>query len=90
STWIALGTFVVLIGMFMFVDGSTISMSNLGFATILFLVLYTMAMGFGGVPSTLVNPMIADVSDYETSKSGRYVPGMIGTMFSFIDKLITS
>ncbi|KAA9022531.1 MFS transporter [Niallia endozanthoxylica] len=90
STWIALASFIALIGMFIFIDGSTISMSKLGFATILFIVLYTAAMGFGGVPSTLVNPMIADVSDYETSQSGRYVPGMIGTMFSFIDKLITS
>ncbi|WP_449539063.1 MFS transporter [Ferdinandcohnia sp. Marseille-Q9671] len=90
STWIALGTFIALVGMFLFMDTSTMSMSNLGFATILFIVLYTMALGFGQVPSTLVNPMIADVSDYETSKSGRYVPGMIGTLFSFIDKLITS
>lgn len=90
STWIALGAFVALIAMFTLMDGSSISMSNLGFTTILFFVLYTMAMGFGGVPSTLVNPMIADVSDYETDKSGRYVPGMIGTLFSFIDKLITS
>jgi Na+/melibiose symporter-like transporter len=90
STWIALGAFVALIAMFTLIDGSSISMSNMGIATILFLVLYTMAMGFGGVPSTLVNPMIADVSDYETDKSGRYVPGMIGTLFSFIDKLITS
>jgi Na+/melibiose symporter-like transporter len=90
STWIALGAFVSLIAMFTLIDGSSISMSNMGIVTILFLVLYTMAMGFGGVPSTLVNPMIADVSDYETEKSGRYVPGMIGTMFSFIDKLITS
>ncbi|MEW9053908.1 MAG: MFS transporter [Neobacillus sp.] len=90
STWIALGAFVSLIAMFTLIDGSTISMSNLGITTILFIALYTMAMGFGQVPSTLVNPMIADVSDYETDKSGRYVPGMIGTMFSFIDKLITS
>ncbi|OLS40582.1 MFS transporter [Bacillus sp. MRMR6] len=90
STWIALGAFVTLIAMFSLIDGSSISMSNIGITTILFLVLYTMAMGFGGVPSTLVNPMIADVSDYETNKSGRYVPGMIGTLFSFIDKLITS
>jgi Na+/melibiose symporter-like transporter len=90
STWIALGSFAALIAMFTLIDGSSISMSNLGFTTILFFVLYTMAMGFGGVPSTLVNPMIADVSDYETDKSGRYVPGMIGTLFSFIDKLITS
>ncbi|MCM3693690.1 MFS transporter [Neobacillus niacini] len=90
STWIALGAFVALVAMFTLIDGSSISMSNLGITTILFFVLYTMAMGFGGVPSTLVNPMIADVSDYETDKSGRYVPGMIGTLFSFIDKLITS
>jgi Na+/melibiose symporter-like transporter len=90
STWIALGAFVALIAMFTLMDASSISMSNLGITTILFLVLYTMALGFGGVPSTLVNPMIADVSDYETNKSGRYVPGMIGTLFSFIDKLITS
>jgi|SRR5690606_4359439 len=90
STWIALGTFVALIAMFLLIDGSSVSMSNFGIATILFIVLYTMAMGFGQVPSTLVNPMIADVSDYETSQSGRYVPGMIGTLFSFIDKLITS
>jgi Na+/melibiose symporter-like transporter len=90
STWIALGAFVALIAMFTLIDASSISMSNLGITTILFLVLYTMALGFGGVPSTLVNPMIADVSDYETDKSGRYVPGMIGTLFSFIDKLITS
>ncbi|THE12842.1 glucuronide permease [Bacillus timonensis] len=90
STWTALGTFIALIGLFLFIDSSAISMSNIGFATILFVVLYTLALGFGQVPSTLVNPMIADVSDYETSTSGRYVPGMIGTMFSFIDKLITS
>ncbi|MFS0820130.1 MFS transporter [Bacillus sp. 1P02SD] len=90
STWIALGTFIALMAMFIMIDGSTISLSNLGLATILFIVLYTLALGFGQVPSTLVNPMIADVSDYETSTSGRYVPGMIGTMFSFIDKLITS
>lgn len=90
STWIALGGFIALIAMFTLIDATSISMSNLGITTILFLVLYTVAMGFGGVPSTLVNPMIADVSDYETNNSGRYVPGMIGTMFSFIDKLITS
>ena len=66
------------------------SLSNIGIGMILFIVLYTLALGFGGVPSALVNPMIADVSDYETSKSGRYIPGMLGTLFSFIDKLVTS
>lgn len=35
-------------------------------------------------------PMIADCTDYETYRSGRFVPGMMGTMFSFIDKIVSS
>ena len=34
--------------------------------------------------------MIADCTDYETYKTGKYVPGMMGTLFSFVDKLISS
>ena len=37
-----------------------------------------------------VIPMIGDASDYETYKSGRFIPGMIGTSFSFIDKVVSS
>lgn len=37
-----------------------------------------------------VIPMLADCTDYETYRSGKFVPGMIGTMFSFIDKLLSS
>ncbi|MGN1404643.1 MAG: MFS transporter [Erysipelotrichaceae bacterium] len=37
-----------------------------------------------------VVPMLADCTDYETYRSGRYVPGMIGTIFSFVDKLLSS
>ena len=29
-------------------------------------------------------------TDYETYRSGKFVPGMIGTLFSFIDKLLSS
>ncbi|AQQ54623.1 MFS transporter [Planococcus lenghuensis] len=90
STWIGLVSFGLLIALLFLVDPRTISLENLGFATIGFLILYALGMGFGGLPSALVIPMIADVSDYETYKSGRYVPGMIGTLFSFVDKLISS
>jgi len=34
--------------------------------------------------------MIADSADYEYYKNNRFVPGMIGTSFSFIDKVISS
>lgn len=91
SAWIAIGAFVGLIALFLLVDDPTsISLEKIGVSTVLFLVLYSLAMGFGSIPTTLVVPMIADVSDYETYQSGRYVPGMMGTIFSFIDQLVSS
>ena len=35
-------------------------------------------------------PMVADCSDYETWRSGKYVPGIMGTLFSLVDKLVSS
>jgi Na+/melibiose symporter-like transporter len=35
-------------------------------------------------------PMVADCSDYEMYRSGHYVPGIMGTLFSLVDKLISS
>ncbi|WP_067725668.1 MFS transporter [Oceanobacillus damuensis] len=89
ATWIAFLSLAGLFALFLIVDPSTMS-SGVSVGLVAFVILYTLAIGFGQIPSTLVNPMIADVSDYETYKSGRYVPGMLGTLFSFVDKLITS
>jgi Na+/melibiose symporter-like transporter len=90
SAWIGMLSYLALIALFLLVDPASVSLSNIGLTTILFLVLYSLAVGFSGIPTTLVVPMIADVSDYETHKSGRYVPGMMGTIFSFIDQLVSS
>ena len=38
----------------------------------------------------IVIPMIADCTDYETYRSGRFMSGFIGTIFSFVDKMISS
>ncbi|WP_010677487.1 MFS transporter [Bacillus timonensis] len=90
SCWIAILAFTGLIALFTLIDPTSISLSDIGVTTVLFLILYAVARAFAGVPSTFVIPMIADVSDYETHKSGRYVPGMMGTIFSFIDQLVSS
>lgn len=91
SAWVGMLSFLGLIGLFLLLDNpSSVSLSNIGIATVAFLILYTLAIGFASIPTTLVVPMIADVSDYETHKSGRYVPGMMGTIFSFIDQLVSS
>ena len=34
--------------------------------------------------------MTADCADYETYRTGKYVPGLMGTLFSFVDKIISS
>ena len=43
-----------------------------------------------GVGSDLGITMSADCADYEVYRTGKYVPGLMGTLFSFIDKMISS
>lgn len=59
-------------------------------ATALFLLLWCLRTGFMNVATGLTNPMIADCVDYELQRSGKYLPGMMGTIFSFVDKIISS
>lgn len=35
-------------------------------------------------------PMVADCADYETYRSGKFIPGIMGTLFSPVDKLVSS
>lgn len=57
---------------------------------IILLCLMAIQTGVMGVSGNIVIPMIADCADYETSRSGRFIPGMMGTLFSFVDKMISS
>lgn len=90
STWLCMLIYSLLFLLLWLGDPTQISTSNLGFMTIGFLVLYSIGKGVMGVSGGIVIPMIADCADYETYLSGRYVPGMMGTLFSFIDKMISS
>ncbi|RRD93652.1 glucuronide permease [Clostridiales bacterium COT073_COT-073] len=58
--------------------------------TVLFLLIWLGFKGFVSISGNIVIPMTADCADYETYRSGRYVPGLMGTLFSFVDKLISS
>lgn len=90
ATWGALATYALLMAVVIFGTPQDISLSNLGFMTLAFLVLYTLGNAFMGVTGNMVIPMIADATDYELHLTGRYAPGMIGTLFSFVDKIISS
>ena len=69
---------------------TTLSLTNLNLYTVAFVLFY--CIGYGAYYSTadMSIPMVADCSDYETYRSGKYVPGIIGTLFSLVDKLVSS
>lgn len=90
GTWVSIISYVALVAILVIGDPTQISLTNVGFMTIIFLVVYIIARGATGVSGAFVIPMISDCADYETYLSGRFVPGMMGTLFSFIDKLISS
>ena len=60
------------------------------FFTVAYLVLTVAQTGFQGISSNIVIPMTADCADYEIYRSGKYVPGLMGTLFSFVDKMVSS
>ncbi|MCL7748574.1 MFS transporter [Halalkalibacter alkaliphilus] len=90
GTWVALFFFGVTTIFLLSIDSTTISLTSIGLVTVVFLILYSLAQGFSSLTGNMVIPMIADVSDYETYRTGRYVPGMIATIFSFVDKFVSS
>ena len=64
--------------------------ANWNIIGVAFLILYIAMKGFAQMSGSIVIPMTADCADYEVYRSGRYVPGLMGTLFSFVDKLISS
>ena len=97
GTYGALITCILSIVIFYVMDPTTLSLPVKGQPfggwnafTICFLVLFLLMKGFTGVSGNIVIPMTADCADYEVYRSGRYVPGLMGTLFSFVDKIISS
>lgn len=90
ATWLAIGSFLGIFLLLTLGDPTQIRMDNWGFMTISFILLYIFGNGIRTLSGGLVIPMIPDVTDYETYKTGRYAPGVMGTIFSFVDKMISS
>ena len=96
GSWGAIFSCVGLILLFVLGDPTTFSLpgdgvfSGWSLFTILFMGLTIAFNGFNQICSSVVITMTADVADYEVYRSGKYAPGMIGTLFSFVDKIISS
>ncbi|SJZ85974.1 MFS transporter [Garciella nitratireducens] len=89
-TWVCIILYSAMFLVFYLGDPSQINFKNINFVTIMFTVLYILGSGVRTVSGGLVIPMIPDVIDYETYKNDRYAPGIISTIFSFVDKTISS
>ena len=87
GTWLSMAMLIAMLVLQPF-DG--ISMTQINLNTILFLTITILQAAFMGISGNIVIPMIADCADYEASRTGKFVPGMMGTLFSFVDKLISS
>ena len=93
-TKIALVCYVgVLVLLIIWNQGNTataLSLTHINLYTVLFLICY--AIGYGAYYATadMPIPMVADCSDYENYRSGNFIPGIIGTLFSLVDKIVSS
>jgi len=87
-------TALMLIALWLFGDPTTMNDGNGGMAmsffTVALIVLTIINSSFNNLSGNIVIPMTADCADYEVYRTGRYVPGMMGTLFSFVDKVVSS
>ncbi|NCA66983.1 MAG: hypothetical protein EOM87_02850 [Clostridia bacterium] len=59
-------------------------------AIMLILIVYGFYIGLTGISTNLIFPMLGDITDYELLTTKKFIPGTIASMFSFVDKLISS
>lgn len=86
STWFAILFQTLLMLMMIFCDLTQVSLIKINLITVVFLLVFTMLNGVKSICNNIVVPMIADCTDYEYTVSGHFVPGIMGALFSFVDK----
>lgn len=63
---------------------------SLNLYTIAFILFFGVGYGAYYATADMPIPMVADCADYETFRSGKFIPGIMGTLFSLVDKLVSS
>lgn len=94
GTYGALVTFGMLVALWLFGNPQSFYLPGYegyaGLTFFTFVLLSCIQQGFTRITSSVVIPMTADCADYEVYRSGRYVPGLMGTLFSAVDKFVSS
>ena len=71
-------------------QATQLSFGTLNLYTIVYVLCYLAGYGSYSSVADLPIPMVADCTDYETFRGGNFVPGIMGTLFSLVDKLVSS
>jgi Na+/melibiose symporter-like transporter len=89
----AWGCIIINVSLFTLVllgDPTQIGFDHFGFMTIGFFSLIVLASGFSTMANATCGPMLPDIVDYQTYKTGQFVPGTLATIYSLIDKGVSS
>lgn len=89
-TWCSILFQIVMLLILLSPDIGTVSLQNINRITIAFIAVFSLLNGCKSITNNMVIPMIADCTDYEQYRSGRFVPGLMGALFSFVDNFISS
>lgn len=90
---VALVCYVGVLALLLLSDGTPVRMlafPGVNLYTAAFILFFGVGYGAYYATADMPIPMVADCSDYETYRSGRYIPGIMGTLFSLVDKLVSS
>ena len=87
-SWAGIILSVAFLAFFVMVDPTKISQAAV--PTAIFVVLMVARSAVIQANASMTNIMIADCADYEMYRSGKFMPGLVGTVFSFVDKLVSS
>lgn len=86
ATWMCILFQFIMMLMMIFCDLTKVSLRHINLITVAFLLVYMLLNGVKSISNNIVVPMIADCTDYEYVISGHFVPGIMGALFSFVDK----
>ena len=90
SSYFSLATCILLIVVMLIINPHGVRIEGYTFKGIVFSLAFILMRAGITLTQGVVIPMIADCADYESYKYNKNIPGLIGTLFSFVDKLVSS
>jgi Na+/melibiose symporter-like transporter len=79
---------VLTVGYMAIINPKSVSVSTM--PTILFVILTVLFNATKTATTVCTNAMIPDIIDYEMYRTGNFMPGVVSTLYSFIDETVTS